>query len=48
MECRSPGCVHYEICNVNVQKDKKYKIKKIIEKIDCPLGNELNKVELSD
>jgi uncharacterized protein (UPF0179 family) len=47
-ECRSPGCIHYELCNVNVQKDKKYKISKIFGVIECPIGNDLKKAELSN
>jgi uncharacterized protein (UPF0179 family) len=47
-ECRSIGCVNYELCSVILQKDKKYKITKIYESIDCPIGYDLQKAELSD
>ena len=46
--CKSIGCNNYELCNVSLNKEKKYKIIKIIEKIDCPLDYDLNKVELSE
>ena len=47
-ECNSIGCVNYELCSVALQKDKKYKITKIYESIDCPIGYELQKAELSE
>lgn len=47
-ECNSIGCINYELCNVYLQKDKKYKITKIYESIDCPIGYELQRAELSD
>ena len=47
-ECKSIGCNNYKLCYVILQKDKKYKIKKIYESIDCPLGYELQKAELSE
>ena len=47
-ECKSIGCINYEFCNVILQKDKKYKIIKIYESIDCPHGYELRKAELSE
>ncbi len=47
-ECRNIGCEYFDICNVTLQKDKSYKITKIYESIDCPLGYELQKAELSD
>jgi len=46
--CKGIGCIHYDVCSVNIQKDKNYKIVKIFEKIECPLGYELNKVELKE
>ncbi|MGF3553806.1 MAG: UPF0179 family protein [Thermoplasmatota archaeon] len=46
--CRSIGCVNFDLCNVNISKDKNYMIIKIFEEIECPLGYELNKVELSE
>ena len=47
-ECKSIGCINYEFCNVVLQKDKKYKITKIYESIECPIGYELQKAELSE
>ncbi len=47
-ECDSIGCIYYESCSIDIQKDKEYTIKKVIEKIKCPKGIELNKVELSE
>lgn len=47
-ECNSVGCVHYNICNIKLQKDKQYGITKIINDIECPLGYKLNKVELKE
>lgn len=46
--CRSIGCINYDLCSVILQKDKNYKIIKIFEAIDCPVGNELQKAELSE
>ena len=46
--CNSIGCCYYEICNITLQKDKNYTVIKIFEEIDCPLGYELNKVELKE
>jgi uncharacterized protein (UPF0179 family) len=46
--CRSIGCAYYELCNTPLNKDKKYKITKIYEKIDCPLNYDLQKAELSE
>jgi len=45
-ECRNIGCVNYELCNVSLQKDKSYKITKNYEIIECPIGYDLQKVEL--
>jgi len=47
-KCKSIGCVNYELCSVVLQKDKKYKITKIYESIDCPIGYKLQKAELSE
>jgi len=47
-ECKSIGCANYELCCIALNKDKKYKITKIYEKIDCPLNYDLQKVELSE
>lgn len=46
--CRSIGCVNFELCNISLSKDKKYKITKIYENLDCPIGRELKKAELSE
>ena len=47
-ECDNIGCEYYPICNINIQKDKKYTVKDIIDDVDCPIGYSLNKVELKD
>ena len=47
-ECRSIGCENYEICSISINKDKKYKITKIIEEIECPMDYKLQKVEISE
>jgi len=46
--CINIGCNYYEICNVKIQKDKEYKISKILEKVECPKKLNLQKVELSE
>jgi hypothetical protein len=45
--CKSIGCDFFDLCNVSLQRDKKYTIKKIIGEVDCPLGYNLNKAEVS-
>lgn len=45
--CKSIGCDFFDLCNVALQKDKSYTVEKIIEEINCPLGHELNKAEIS-
>jgi hypothetical protein len=49
-ECGNIGCGHYELCNhLALKKDKEYKVTKTYDdKIDCPLGYELQKAELND
>ena len=47
-KCRSIGCKNYELCNSSSNKNKKYKIIKIYEKIECPLDYDLNKAEISE
>lgn len=47
-ECSSVGCKHYETCNVTLNKDKEYTVKKIIEDIECPLGYSIQKAELEE
>jgi len=44
--CKSIGCTNYSLCKVGLNKDKKYKIVKIYEKVECPMGYELNRAEL--
>ena len=49
IECKNIGCPYYETCNnMALQKDKTYKIKKLYEKIECPIGYDLNKAELEE
>ncbi len=48
INCRSIGCKNYDSCNMIINNEKNYKIKKIIEKIECPLGYNLQKVEISE
>jgi len=45
-ECRNIGCINYELCSVSLQKDKIYKITKTYEILECPIGYDLQKVEL--
>jgi len=47
-ECGNIGCKYYEICNFNLKKDKEYTIKKINDDIKCPLGYDLQEVELTE
>ncbi|UCD14724.1 MAG: UPF0179 family protein [Thermoplasmatales archaeon] len=48
-ECKNIGCNYFDICTNNaVQNDKTYTLKKAYEKIECPEGYELFKVELTD
>jgi uncharacterized protein len=47
-DCRSIGCENFEICNISTNKDKSYKIVKIIDDINCPLGYTLKKAEISE
>ena len=47
-ECGSIGCVNYKICDVSLEKEKNYIIVKIFEDIKCPIGYELQKVELKE
>jgi len=46
--CENVGCINYEFCNITLTKDKDYIIVKIYENIDCPIGYELQKAELSE
>lgn len=48
-DCNSIGCKNYDLCNnLAIQKDKNYNIVKIFESIECPLGYDLQKAELTD
>ncbi|MCX6666635.1 MAG: UPF0179 family protein [Euryarchaeota archaeon] len=48
-ECKNIGCDNFELCNnLALQKDRNYKITKIYEGLDCPIGHELQKAELAD
>jgi len=48
-ECKNIGCENYKLCyGIKIQKDKEYTIEKIIDKINCPNGYNLNKVEITD
>jgi len=46
--CESIGCENYEICKINLNKDKNYEIVKIFEEISCPIGKKLQKAELKE
>jgi len=48
-ECDNTDCICFELCTDKYfQNNKKYEIKRVIEKVECPEGNELYKVELID
>jgi len=47
-DCRNIGCENYELCSIDLNKDKVFIVKKVIEDIDCPIGNELQKAEISE
>jgi len=48
-KCKNIRCEFFNICtNRTLQKKKNYTIKKTFGKIECPLGYELYKVELTD
>jgi len=49
-ECQNIGCINYDLCSIiiNLNKDKNYKVVKIFESIECPIGYELQKAELSE
>jgi uncharacterized protein (UPF0179 family) len=46
--CGSIGCMYHDLCSVNIEKGKKYKIIKIFEEIECPIGYKIQKVELKE
>ena len=46
--CIHIGCNYYDLCNnPAIQKDKECKIEKTLGEINCPIGRELQKVEIS-
>ncbi|MEF8880144.1 MAG: UPF0179 family protein [Candidatus Thermoplasmatota archaeon] len=48
-ECNNIGCQNYPLCfNIAISKDKKYKVKKTHDSIDCPKGYKLKKAELEE
>jgi len=48
-KCKNITCEFFNVCtNRILQKKKNYTIKKTFGKIECPLGHELYKVELTD
>ncbi|KYK30989.1 MAG: hypothetical protein AYK22_08370 [Thermoplasmatales archaeon SG8-52-3] len=47
-ECESIGCENYELCSVPLNKDKTFIVVKIVENIECPIGYELQKAEISE
>ncbi len=47
-ECRCIGCDNYELCSIPINKDKNFIVKKIYESIDCPIGYDLQKAEISE
>jgi uncharacterized protein (UPF0179 family) len=48
VECRNIGCDNYELCSINFNKDKTFVVKEVMEDIDCPIGNELKKAEITE
>jgi len=48
IECRNIGCDNYELCIINLNKDRTFVVKKDLEDIVCPIGNDLKKVEISE
>lgn len=46
--CDSIGCAYYDICKINLSKEKKYEIVKIFDKITCPISKKLQKVEIKE
>ena len=47
-DCDNIGCKNYDLCKIDLQKDKNYVIKKIHGDIECPIGKNLQKVEIED
>lgn len=48
IDCGNIGCKNYDLCNVKLQKEKKYTITKIYEDVKCPAGYKLKKAKLED
>ena len=46
--CDNIGCKYHKLCTVKLNKDKEYKIIQTFESIDCPIGLNLQKAELTD
>lgn len=45
--CKKIDCENYYICNnISIKENQKYKVYKIIGKIKCPIGYNLQKAEL--
>ncbi len=48
-ECNNIGCTYYSLCkNIALQKDKIYKVEKLLDSIECHLSYDLQKAELTD
>jgi uncharacterized protein (UPF0179 family) len=48
-DCKNIGCDSFEICiNTALQNGKRYTVKKVYEKIECPRHYELYKVDVTD
>ena len=48
-ECENSLCPHYELCsNKALEPGKKYTITEILEEIDCPKGESIQRVILSE
>ena len=48
-DCRHIGCDSFEICtNAALQKGKTYTVKEVYDKITCPAGYELYKIDIVD
>jgi len=48
-ECKNIGCDYFEMCtNMGLQPEKSYTIKTVYEKVNCPKGSELYRVDVID
>jgi hypothetical protein len=48
-ECKIISCSNYDICHSSaIQNDKKYRIVKVYESLECPLGYDLKRAELNN